>query len=304
MAAATETAYYMDGYLKDNLDLIVQRTDALWDNLIIIDGLERAGKSTVAITCAAYLAEKLKRPFDAEKVFFSIDDLTNFAQSTREQVIIWDEAALGGMGQQWATSEQLKLKQLLITCGKYRHILIFIIPDFTILGKYFAVHRSVALLRVYSPDNITRGYFRFYNIESKKLLYDAEKKGLYYNHGIHPSFKGRFTKNENIIDLNLYEKRKDEAIQKIGKDSKKTAKAGVLDVVQAIHETYKVPLEFFACILKKQRTNLATELIKAKTEGTLVTPEDIAKAVDKLGKRSKAKLSAFQMPGAEAEGEE
>jgi hypothetical protein len=294
MTVDPEFPYYIDGYLLSNLDAIVQRTISLWDNLIIIDGLERAGKSTLAVTCACYLAVKLKREFNAEKVFFDIEELTRFAQSTREQVIIWDEAVLGGMGQQWASAEQMKLKQLLVTCGKYRHILIFIIPDFTILGKYFAVHRSVALLRVYSPDNISRGYFRFYNDMQKKLLYDLEKKGVYFNHGAHPSFIGRFTKHEGLIDMKVYEMRKDKAIQSIGTDPRKTKDLMMYNVVYANNLAYKVPIAFMAKVLKKTVTHVNEKLAEYRAVNALISDEEVKNCYKRPPRLNNKK---FVMPG-------
>jgi hypothetical protein len=304
MAEEDKFKPYIDGFLRRNLDFLVERIENAWDLLLLIDGLERAGKTTLGKTAAAYLAFRLKREFTANNIFFDIDDLIEFAQNNRNKIIMWDEAALGGLSQQWATADQLKLKQLLITCGKFGHVLIFIVPDFTILNKYFSVNRSFALLRVYSPDNITRGFFEGYDVDSKKLLYDAEKKGLYFNHGIKPTIKGVFAKNDGIVDEVLYEKRKDEAIAKIGTTEKNSAKNKLANCVYAAKLIYNVPIQFFSNVLGMKHNNLSAEITLCRNAGNLASDGDIRKAVDNLGKISKTQLTKFQMPGAEAEGEE
>lgn len=284
--------YHIDGYLKSNLDLIVKRTHNMWDNLIIVDGLERAGKTTLTITCCAYLGVKLKREFSAKNIFFNIDELTEFAQSTREQIILWDEAVLGGMGQQWASSEQMKLKQLLVTCGKYKHIIFFIIPDFTILAKYFAVHRSVALIRIYSPDNISRGYFKFYNMDQKKILYDMEKKGVYFNNGVTPSFFGRFSNHRDFIDHVEYEKKKDKAISQIGQEN---STSHLHNVIEACHIAFKVPYVFAAKVMKCHTTQLSNKLKLLQERNALIKSSEVLEIYEKLAPKTKKKAS-FVMP--------
>lgn len=290
------THYYMDGYLRSNLEIVCKRVEKKWDTLLLFDGLEGAGKTTIAKTCGAFVAQRLKREFDSKKVFFDIDDLMHFAQTTRRQVILWDEAALGGMAQQWATQEQLKLKQLLITCRKYEHVLLFVIPDFTILGRYFSCHRSIALIRVYSPDFITRGYFRFYNFESKRLLYDQEKKGMYYN-GIQPSFFGRFTENAGIMDEEDYEKRKDEAIQKIGQDKEKPDskdfRKKLYILIDDMHQNHRISYKYIKDLIGFDENLITKSIQYYRKKG------DIGDFEYKLGK----KVKQFQMPEKEVKAE-
>lgn len=219
----TDKSYYMDGYLKQNLNFLRDRIHKRWDNLIVIDGEEGAGKSTFGKQIAYYLAYELKRDFTADHIFFDIEKMSHYASENREKVIVWDESALGGMAQDWQDKTQKKLIKLLITCRKYNHIFIFIIPLFTKLNEYLATSRSIALLRVYSPNRLDRGRFICYSKNKKKKLYEMEK--LKYRGRVIPSFYGTFLDTEGLlIDEEKYEKNKDMAIESIFNEEKKPSK--------------------------------------------------------------------------------
>lgn len=214
MVIVTDKEFYIDDTLKWMCDLTIKRTKTKWDNLIIIDGMERGGKTTMAKTIAYYIAHTKKIPFSVDNAFFDQNELMNFATNNTEQIIIWDEAAIGGQSNQWYQTLQQKLNTMLMLTGKYRHTYIFIIPSFFRLNRYLAIDRSIALIHIYTPDLITRGLFSAYNTTQKNYIYNSYKKTESY--GKNPSFRGRFTiKNtETIWDEEIYEKKKDEAIRK------------------------------------------------------------------------------------------
>lgn len=213
MTKVTNLKYHLNHYLKDLLDLCYERQKKKWDNLIIIDGVERSGKTTLAILIAYYYAHISKLKFGIENIFFDPEKLLDFATQTQNNIMIWDEAAFGGMAQEWHTRVQKILCKMLMTTGKYGHFYIFIIPNFFRLKDYLAVDRSLALIHVYSPDLINRGYFICLNELQKKWVYNQNKKSMTY--GKNFSFNGRFVHQitSKMIDLNEYEKRKDQAIQ-------------------------------------------------------------------------------------------
>lgn len=211
MAKVTELQYYLHNDLKEVLDLCVKRHEKKWDNLLIIDGMERAGKTTLGKTIGHYVSNSIKVPFSLNNAFFDVDALIEYARTNRNKVIIWDEAALGGMGKQWQSKVQQKLVQMLMTCGKYGHFYIFIIPSFFELTWYLAVHRSIALINVYSEDLLTRGNFCLFNINQKKWIYNNNKKSETYGK---PTFLGDFTvgNSDKIWNDDEYEKKKDDAL--------------------------------------------------------------------------------------------
>lgn len=201
--------------LKDLIDFFIKRNKKGWDNLIVIDGLEGAGKSTLGKSIGYYYAYKhCDERYTLKNVFFEIERIIEYATSTRKKVIMWDEAAFGGLSNQWHEKTQKKLIQLMMVTRKYGHFYIFIIPSFWELKKYLAIRRSILLLNVYSPDLITRGQFCGYNIPQKTWLYNNNRKTESY--GRIQSVIGDWTlKNtEKIYDENEYEEKKDAAILK------------------------------------------------------------------------------------------
>jgi hypothetical protein len=221
--------YFMDGWLKENLDFLVKRKNRGFDNVLLIDGDERIGKSTFAKQIAYYMAKQTGTTFTHENIFFDIEEMQKFAKDTRKSMIIWDEAALGGTADNWQDENQKRLIQLLTTCGKYHHFFIFVIPQFDRLKYYLAISRSIALLRVYSPNRLDRGFFRCYGKNKKKEVYMAEKEKKEAD--CFPSFYGRFPDTHGmLIDEDAYEARKDAAIQAIGETTKAKGKVSNLQM--------------------------------------------------------------------------
>ena len=214
MTITTDLDYYMNDDLISLLDLTIKRQKRKWDNLLVVDGEERGGKTTMVKTMAYYIAWKKKQHISLENFFFDPQELLKFAISTEEQIIVWDEAAFGGLSTSWQSKMQQKLCTMLMVTGKYRHTYIFIIPSFFRLNRYMALDRSSGLIHIYSPDMLSRGSFTCYNRSQKTWIYNSYRKSETY--GKVNSFRGQFTlKNtQNIIDEVEYEKKKDEAIHK------------------------------------------------------------------------------------------
>lgn len=227
MTKIGELEVYLHRDLNEVVDVCVERYHKKWDNLIIIDGMERAGKTTLAKEIGYAYASKIGANFNLSNVFFNPDDIIEFAKNTRGQVIIWDEAAFGGMNTQWQNKVQQKLVQMLMVAGKYQHFFIFIIPSFFKLAWYLAVHRSVALIHVYSPDLISRGDFALFNVKQKKWIYNQCRKSETYPD---PTFVGDFTVGQSVKIWNddEYEARKDKAIQDFFKEEDED-KSSILD---------------------------------------------------------------------------
>lgn len=216
MAIVTDKKFHMDNDLRDLVELCIRRKEKKWDNLLIIDGKERSGKSTLAKAICYYYAYQTGKTFSVENVFFQPENLEKFARTHRESIILWDESALGGLSSMWWTRIQQKITLLLMMAGKYGHFYVFVIPSFFRLNKYLAIDRSLGLLHVYSEDLISRGAFACYNEKQKTWIYNSYKKSEMY--GKHNSFIGRFVRKNVegcIIDEEAYEKKKDMAIESI-----------------------------------------------------------------------------------------
>lgn len=194
------------------------------DSMLILDGYEGYGKTTYSLALA-YITSKLTgRPFSEKNVFFDINELIKFAQSTKEQIIIWDEGALGGLSTEWANTSQIKLTKLLMTARKKRHFWIINIPHIFKLNSYIAEDRALGLIHVYARNEVTLGRFVYYNKKKKSYLYDTYKRSRIKRYKDY-NFRGTFPnvldpkKPYNILDVfneDEYEKQKDKAIMSIG----------------------------------------------------------------------------------------
>jgi len=247
----TDKKYYMEKALVQNCDFLIHRSKNNWDNVIIIDGDERAGKSTLGRQIGYYIAYVLKKPFSNKNIFFNIDDLIEFARSNESQLIVWDESALGGMSEDRYNKIQQLLIKMLMVCGKYNHTYIFIIPKIRKLADYIAEDRSIALIRVYALDNINRGYFHSYGKKKKNMISYLERRKLSTNH-IKRDFRGTFQSYEHIpskevIDIIEYDKKKDEAIS-------------LLSSQEQQQDKHKINLIKLATYLKKQHKIPFTEM--------------------------------------------
>ena len=221
----TSKQYYIDKALLGKLDLMCDRCtgDNRMDNVIIIDGDEGYGKSTLSVELAFYCAEKTGREFNVDNIFFDIDRLIDLVKSTKEKVIIWDEAALAGLAADWQKKVQKKLVKLLMICRKKRHIIFLNIPKFFKLNEYIAVDRSIGLIHVYARNERELGHFFYYGKKNKEKLHNDWKKKKIRAYKKHALLRGTFPNAlAKIIDEDEYDRKKDEAILNFDKEDEKS----------------------------------------------------------------------------------
>jgi hypothetical protein len=255
----TDKKYKLDYTLKQNLDFILERRKKKWDCLIIMDGPERSGKSTFARQIAYYLAYARGMTFTAQNIFFDVEDLLERSYATRNQMFILDEAAFDAMGEDWQNKTQKLLIKFLMVAAKYYHDVIYIIPKFKKLRSYIAQDRSFCLIRTYAIHNMHKGFFEAYSVSKKNMLYDLELQKK-YDHNVKPDFRGRFFEEpEQLVDMEDYEKRKDDAILRLIStddevDKKKLALKRAINYLLANglkHKDIAIMLELSETTIKK-----------------------------------------------------
>ena len=215
--------YPIDKRLKEKMDLMIARSTGKkhMDNLIVIDGDEGIGKSTLSVYLAHYYACQSGRSFSVDNIFFNIHRLIKFAQTTEDQIIIWDEAALGGLSTEHAKQHQVNLTKLLMTARKKRHLWIFNIPKFFKLNEYILVDRAICLIHVYARREIQAGRFCYYKKKAKERLFYDRIRTRQRNYYKYMSFWGTFPNClHKIIDEVEYDRKKDLAIASIGNEGK------------------------------------------------------------------------------------
>ncbi len=219
MPVVTDKKYYLDENLKAVMDLCITRQKKHFDHLWVVDGNEGYGKSTMVLAPAYYLAYKTGATFNVkENIFFDLDSMLERASKTERQVLVWDEAAIGGMGMQWQSKTQQKLIQMLMVARKKGHFWFFVIPKFFKLNEYIVVDRAIGLIHVYSHDDMTRGRFVYFDRKKKNSLYYEYQRKKIRSYKKY-TFHAKFTNTQHLIDMKEYDKMKDQAIINIYKEN-------------------------------------------------------------------------------------
>lgn len=220
----TDKKYYMDDKQVSKLDLMVKRMNGTDDNIITIDGDEGQGKTEFAFGTCYYIAQKTGRKYDVDNIFFDLDKLIKFAASTKEQIIHFDEAVLGLLTTNWQNKLQQKFIKLVMVARKKKHFIVLCIPKFHRLPQYMIEERCIALIHVYSRNNLEKGRFCYYTKKKTNLLYSDWRKSKLKKYKEHRSFWGTFPIASKKIFTDeqnqTYEDKKDEAILLLGEDDK------------------------------------------------------------------------------------
>jgi len=205
----SKDGYYIDGYLKSNLDILRVHIKKDWDYILLVDGREGSGKSILAQITGKYLDPGL----DIDRIVFTPEEFVEAVKIAKKfQCVIYDEA-YGGLSSRGTMTELNKTIVRMLTEIRQKNLFIIIVmPCFFDLDKYVALWRSCALLHV-RVEKMTRGFFSFYTYNKKKSLYVTGKQ--YYNYAKPaPNFFGSFT-NQYVVSEAEYRKKKRESVDKI-----------------------------------------------------------------------------------------
>jgi len=285
MVKVTDKQYYLDPKLKDKLDLMIKRMKVGKDNLLLIDGDEGDGKSNMSMIIGYYVAHTCNREFNLDHVFFDLDKLIDYAIKNKEQVIIWDEGALGGLASEWWNKNQKKFIKLLMIARKRKHFWIVNIPKFFKMNEYFVIDRSIGLVHVYMRGGTEHGRFVYFNnIQKEKLWEDWKRtrvrgyKKWWSFHGSFGMFLGR-KRFEDLISEAEYDKKKDEAIMSMARE----------DDVKIENKTDKVMRDFLVKKLMDEDPKLTIQNIADKIN---ISRHIIARSMERINKEKKAKLAS------------
>lgn len=165
---------YMDSKLKTKLDIVKRMINKNWDCVIMIDGIEGSGKSTLGQLIAYYLTDEE----------LSVDNFCAGSQDAVEKlgtmpdksVLVMDEGSLLFMAREAMKREQVTLMKIINVIRQKNMVLIIIAPSFFELNKTISVSRSRFLLHVYTDKQLNRGRFAYYSQKKKQVLYSIGKK--------------------------------------------------------------------------------------------------------------------------------
>jgi len=229
--------YPLENRLIPKLDLMIQRCKddrQKKDAVLLFEGAEGEGKTTFSIAVAYYVAGELNRKFNEKNVFFDIESMIKFLQSTENQIAIWDEPALSALSTDFASRSVKDLTRLLMMVRKKRHFIMINMTHFNKFNDYIVCDRPLGMLHVYSRRGVQSG--RFVYIRKKylqNLWFDwrFKKKKNYIKYSVKsgklmgtfpdvlsPKYKHNVLSAFNVDE---YEKAKDKAIMQVGKPPEK-----------------------------------------------------------------------------------
>lgn len=193
---------------RKNLDKsIIQVREKDWDRTYIIDGMEGAGKSLLALQLAKYVDPT----FNLTRVTFNgIDFSKAIDEADPFQAVVFDEA-FNGLASSAATSKMNRfIVRKLMECRQKNLFIFIVLPTFFLLQKYAAIFRSKALFHVYTDKKGNRGRYKIYNYKNKKLLYLNGAK--FYNYRVPFINKSQKFSGKYPVDEKKYREKKRESL--------------------------------------------------------------------------------------------
>jgi ABC-type dipeptide/oligopeptide/nickel transport system ATPase component len=198
--------------VKGLLDVVKKRVLTKdMDFVLVIDGEEGSGKSVLAQQIAKYL----DNDFNIDKIAFNSEEFLRLIKSPKIKkgsCIILDEAFSAANSRASLTDVNRAMIGVATEMRQKNLFVLFCIPSFFDLDRYFALWRCRSLFHIYFTPEENRRYIIFPK-DYKKDLYLLGKKTYNYNrpHSPYPPFS--FPKYYSVDEIE-YRKRKAEAFRK------------------------------------------------------------------------------------------
>ena len=166
----TKFNYPLENRLLQKIDLMIKRCiqkNPKRDSILLTEGAEGEGKTTLSVALGYYISEKTGRIFNHTRVFADLEKMIDFLKSTEEEIAVWDEPALQALSGDVNTTIVRNLTRLLMMSRKKRHFIIINLAYFNKFNDYIVWQRPLGMIHVYSRDEIQSG--RFCYIKKKKF---------------------------------------------------------------------------------------------------------------------------------------
>ena len=265
----TDKNYYMEKDLVEQLDFLKECIGAKWDGVILGDGVEGSAKSNLFFQIAYYLDPN----FNLDKIVFTPEQFVEAVDNASVgEFILWDEFSLAGLSTDAMTKVQGTILKKMTTIRSKRLYIGLIMSWFFELRKFFAVGRTRFLVHTYTPDGISRGFFKVWGFDSKRNLYFKGRKN--YSYSVKADMRGRFPDTTGMfVDVEAYEEKKQLAVKTIdfdnNKDTKIKAQRDIAVIGLCEYETQKKVAERLNCtqqLISTIQTNKADTTIIGLTK--------------------------------------
>lgn len=161
-----------------------------WDNIFLIDGRRRAGKSTLGFTWAYLINPNLT----IDNFVSGISEFPSKIDKAKDMDVLFvDEGTLVASSKDTMTKQSKQLHKILDVCGQKKLTIIFCMPSFLSVSRQIVVDHSMFLVRVgVKRKTLARGLFKCYKNKRMKQLYDDSKKDYKLGKKVKHSFDGKF----------------------------------------------------------------------------------------------------------------
>lgn len=202
--------FYIDGYLKTNIDDAVDRVkNKNWDYVGIVCGLPGAGKSNFAQTVAKYCCSW----FDLSYVAFTDEEFIKISNEAPDYSSIVLDESFASLNTRISNSPNFIRIVNHLQLIRQKHLFIFLcLPNFFDLSKGISIYRSSHLFWIFADEDGDRGRFAAFDRNTKRELYIKGHKFMDYS-VTQSNFYGRFLK-QKVIDESKYELKKREHLMK------------------------------------------------------------------------------------------
>lgn len=189
---------YLDATLAANMDVFAEKIVDDMSFLILVTGHDSVGngKSTLASNVGCYLTWKINQLHHVKNTFTSRNMVLSSRELPQRSLELPKYSVIVGDESDDLTLHSMKelafvLRSYFRKCRQLNQILILILPSFFEFPKFYALNRSHCLIDVKFEGKFQRGFFSFYSMKKKKLLYLKGKRDWDYD-CVKPEFQGRF----------------------------------------------------------------------------------------------------------------
>jgi len=200
-----EAPLTIDNELKEVLDKAIRRNFRDWDYLSIVAGTSGTGKSQFAKnTLAPYCC----RWFSTKYIALTAKEFINITtKCPMYSSVMLDESFAPLNSRIMFTPEFLRIVNHLQLVRQKRLFIFLCLPNYFDLAKGISIFRSNHLFVPYETKDGKRGNFAAFDRTAKRELFVLGQKFMNYN-AREPSFRGRFFKNSEVVDEEIYQIKK------------------------------------------------------------------------------------------------
>lgn len=211
-----EYTFPMDSKLHYDLKILCSDLRQDDDALIIIVAPEGSGKTVLETQIAYFISQQMGTSWNCDNIHFDGQTYMNFSLSNpKHTVVALDESRRALNKMRGMTGNNVDFNNFLSECRSDNQCHIVVLPAFSDLEKYAAIHRVKYLIQVVKERDketkkLVRGTYKIISTKSKYKLLEAWKGGykefpksmiLHYGH----------FNNVLCLDKKEYDKKKKQA---------------------------------------------------------------------------------------------